>query len=1039
MATNKRNRRKTTKKETRIFDLTNTQVISLCLIGAGLLYLLALVSYTPDDVPFGPFSKTSHPNSPPENFLGKLGAFGAGLSYWVIGAAGYLVPACLIWFGVSKLLFGARTTWRALSGFALLVLSSCCLLEYQGLFFRSWSDAYNIPGAGGLIGSGIGGGLFANLAGTVGAFLLMFVVYLVAVTMVTGFHPAHFGALCYEGFQSWRDERELRLIAEADENDRLVLQKRRLERERKKLHKRLGRAGLLEDEAEAALTAKPGSRVRRKADADPTDELPLAEPEAAPAAAAPVEEPSPTESLVTPEDAADDGDDGGMVLHSDPEAEEVAGPKIYDANERLSEEEAAKKPSIAEVLAANRAKADAEKGVAGDGFSGARAVEFPGYALPAIGLLKNEEVGNRKPADKSLLIQTQNTIIETLDHFNVKVSAGDITRGPTITRYEIYPSKGLRVSRITQLEADIARATKAERINILAPIPGKDTVGIEIANNEKVIVPLRELFEDSEFTDPKHKIPLALGKDVYGKTVVGDLAKMPHLLVAGATGAGKSVCINGIIASMLYRFTPDELRFIMIDPKVVEMQVYNSLPHQIVPVVTDPKKVLLALRWVVNEMERRYQLFAKFNVRNFESFNERRRSEAVDAEELEPGDELFDADGQATLDFTGERAQAAAASADGDEEEGEWEYEYEEEDGTDGGEASADDAGGEGEDGEWEYEYVEWDEDGESEAAEGDAEDGEWEYEYEEVEVEYEAEEDAGDEGAGDAGAAAGDDLADGEAFLDEEDDDEGSPAAHSADLLPSAHERVTRAQRLRDGEIAAQFDEAEAQRKREEEASIPDRLPYIVVIIDELADLMQTAPADVEAAIARIAQKARAAGIHLIIATQTPRADVVTGIIKANIPSRIAFQVSSALDSRVILDNKGAEKLVGKGDMLYLPPGSAQLQRAQGALITDDECVSVVNFCAGQAEPVFEEEMADALDGGADGDEEISDEDEECVEKCLEVIQQERRASTSLLQRRLRLGYTRAARMMDILEMRGIIGPGEGAKPREILVDLAD
>ena len=224
-----------------------------------------------------------------------------------------------------------------------------------------------------------------------------------------------------------------------------------------------------------------------------------------------------------------------------------------------------------------------------------------------------------------------------------------------------------------------------------------------------------------------------------------------------------------------------------------------------------------------------------------------------------------------------------------------------------------------------------------------------------------------------------------------------------------------------------------------QEEEKIPDRLPYIVVIIDELADLMQTAPVDVEQAIARIAQKARAAGIHLIIGTQTPRADVVTGIIKANIPSRTAFQVSSALDSRVILDQKGAEKLVGKGDMLYLPPGSAQLVRAQGALITDDECKAIVDFCSSQAEPIFEQDIKDTITGNGDDDDEVSDEDEEIIEKCLEVIQQEQRASTSLLQRRLRLGYTRAARMMDILEMRGIIGPGDGAKAREILVDLND
>ena len=543
-----------------------------------------------------------------------------------------------------------------------------------------------------------------------------------------------------------------------------------------------------------------------------------------------------------------------------------------------------------------------------------------------------------------------------MDHFKVPVSAGDITRGPTITRYEIYPSKGLRVNRITALEADIARATKAERINILAPIPGKDTVGIEIANNEKITVPLRELFEDPDFLDPKHKIPIALGKDVYGKTVIGDLAKMPHLLVAGATGAGKSVCINGIIASMLYRFTPDELRFIMIDPKVVEMQVYNDLPHQIVPVVTDSKKVILALRWVVNEMERRYQLFAKLNIRNFDAFNERQK---INEEDSGSG-EFFDRTGQSQLDFDNIQEKKNQTNDDDS-----WEYEYEEV----------------------------------------------------EVEVEYEEGENEGEwnEVQGSSGV-----------------DSDIKPTTHSEDILldsKSSKEETQRNKEIEDSIGTSDIDEEK----------IPERLPYIVVIIDELADLMQTAPADVEQAIARIAQKARAAGIHLIIATQTPRADVVTGIIKANIPSRIAFQVSSSLDSRVILDNKGAEKLVGKGDMLYLPPGSAQLSRAQGALITDEECVSVVEFCSNQASPIFAQEIEEKINGNNDDDEDVSDEDEEIIEKCLEVIQVERRASTSLLQRRLRLGYTRAARMMDILEMRGIIGPGEGAKPREILVDLAN
>lgn len=519
---------------------------------------------------------------------------------------------------------------------------------------------------------------------------------------------------------------------------------------------------------------------------------------------------------------------------------------------------------------------------------------FEDYELPGFDLLDADETPTAPEANRSELLATQQTIIETLRAFSIDVTPGDITRGPTITRYEIYPSVGLRVSRISQLEADIARATCAERINILAPIPGKDTVGIELANSQKVSVPLHELLHDPDFRSAKKKIPLALGKDVYGKTVIGDLTAMPHLLVAGATGSGKSVCINSIIASILFKFGPDELRFIMVDPKVVEMQLYNKLPHMVVPVVTDPKKTVAALKWVVNEMEKRYRIFAREGVRNFDSFNNRPRPEKPSTQnEPEP--------------------------------------------------------------------------------------------------------------------------------------EPEPDPPVDD-----NAIEEIARA--LEEGDLGPETDDLDELPLEDDQ--IPDRFPYIVVLIDELADLMQTAPADVEMCIARIAQKARAAGIHLIIATQTPRADVVTGIIKANIPCRIAFQVSSALDSRVILDTKGAEKLVGKGDMLYLPPGSAKLERAQGAFLSDAEVERIVDHCARQGAPKFETDIHASINESEDDeDEDISEADEELIMKCVEVVRQERKASTSLLQRRLRLGYTRAARMIDILEQRGIIGPGEGAKPREVFL----
>ena len=477
----------------------------------------------------------------------------------------------------------------------------------------------------------------------------------------------------------------------------------------------------------------------------------------------------------------------------------------------------------------------------------------------------------------------------------------------------------MRVDKIVALERDIARATRAERINILAPIPGKDTVGIEIANSKKVKVTLRELFEKDVWRESSAKLPLALGMDVYGNTIIGDLAKMPHLLVAGTTGSGKSVCINSIIASLLFRYSPEQLRFIMIDPKVVEMQIYNTLPHLITPVVTDPKKVLLALRWVVDEMELRYRIFAKCQVKNISAFNERPLPKS-----------------QRQLDEEKEAARAG--------EESEPQEELVSDDIKPSANAQADER--------------------------------------------------------------ASDDFISNENEAPEDEEDEEPEAPRM---------RVPRG----------------------DDIIVPDRMPFIVVIIDELADLMQTAPADVESAIARITQMARAAGIHMIVATQTPRADVVTGIIKANIPSRIAFQVASKIDSRVILDENGAEKLLGQGDMLYLPPGTSKYTRAQGVLVTEEEIHRLVEFVSKQAEPKFDAGIHEKLTSTSIPDEDVSDEDEELVTRCLEIIQQENRASTSMLQRRLKLGYTRAARVMDILENRGIVGPKDGAKDREILVDL--
>jgi S-DNA-T family DNA segregation ATPase FtsK/SpoIIIE len=513
-------------------------------------------------------------------------------------------------------------------------------------------------------------------------------------------------------------------------------------------------------------------------------------------------------------------------------------------------------------------------------------VVHPNYVLPSTQLLSAPAGKARDMGLSDRQLETNIAlIIETLRLFGVQATAGEITPGATITRYEVYPAAGVRVDKISSLSRDLARVLCAERINILAPIPGKDSVGIEVPNSNKVAVFLRELLESRDWNNTHAKIPIALGKDVYGKTLVADLAAMPHLLIGGTTGSGKSVCINCILMSFLFRFNPDELRLILIDPKQVEMQVYNAIPHLVVPVVTDPKKVMLALRWVINEMEKRYRILAKVGVRNIGSFNSRARGDIAKPPAESPQLEL-------NVDLSDE----------------------------------------------------------------------------------------------------------------DEESDEPSLPPI-----------RVP----------------------REDDLVIPDKLPYIVVIVDELADLMQTAPADVESAIARLTAKARAAGIHLIVATQTPRREVVTGVIKTNIPARIAFQVPSGLDSRVILDENGAENLLGKGDLLYHPPGVAGLTRGQGAFVSDDEVQTVVKFAGDQAEALYAPELDAKLSGKAPAEMQVTEEDRELILECLEVIRQEKRASTSNLQRRLRLGYNRAAYVIDYLERVGVLGPGEGAKPREILVDL--
>ena len=803
------------------------EVFALVLLFAGTLLFFALISYTPRDIPgWLWFSHISPANHPAQNFIGPLGAIVAGICYQLIGVfASLLLAAVLLGFGAAKLFYPRLRIVIRIPWMVLFLISGACLDQAWGIsHLLGRKVPVDIQGPGGLIGYRLSDehrGLLPAALGPVGSVLLVLAVYLTTLILVTGLRPIH-------------------LVREMVNLTRRSVAKMAEWRVRRRIRKSDLTEQLKTEKQRRALEALQ-KQLKKKG-------VPMPEPAAA---------------MISPE-----------------ELSRRPAPKVVDTNVPSSEPAITRRrPSLAELRASEEKPKTAPSPTSATS-------SWEDYVLPGIDLLDEHSLEARTATDPSELQEVQQVLIDTLAQFGIAVGPGDITKGPTITRYEVYPAKGVRVDKIVSLERDLARATRAERINILAPIPGKDTVGIELANSRKVTVKLRELFQSTDWESAKEhaKIPLALGKDVYGKTIIADLAQMPHLLVAGTTGSGKSVCINALIASMLFRFTPEEMRFVIIDPKMVEMQGYQSLPHLAFPIVTDPKKVLLALRWVIDEMERRYKMFARMGVRNIVGFNARPKKKTQKELDAEAGDS----------GVSPTRARKSSETAD------------------------------------------------------------------------------------------------------------------------------TTALKVPRDGE-----------------EEVPDRIPYVVVIIDELADLMQTAPADVENAIARITQMARAAGMHVIVATQTPRADVITGVIKANVPSRIAFQVASKIDSRVILDENGAERLLGQGDMLYLPPSASRLIRAQGVLVTDDEIHRVVEFVSKQSPPAFDTAMHDKLQSTSAPEEEVTAEDEELVEKCIEIIRQEKRASTSLLQRRLRLGYTRAARIVDILEQRGILGPGEGAKPREILVDL--
>jgi S-DNA-T family DNA segregation ATPase FtsK/SpoIIIE len=889
------------------------EVIGILLLAAALLLLVAQLSFDRYDLA----SVRVPPNREAQNWIGTGGAYFAYATFCPLGLGAYLVPWLLALMGVSYLLnlFAyLREHLRWTVGWMLLLLVSLTGLLHLASGFRWLHDlASNIytPYAGGWLGYLTYGqtrdrNFGFSLLSPLGATVIYATLGIISLLFLTNFHLSEWIRMFFDKIPSSGS-------ATADEDklpDEINLEKRARDLEKQKRK--------LEQEVERAEKPENGNKSPKTNLGLGADGLPVPPPTvrdlSVPQADGPkirkstypnapklvVPEPVPVVEEVIPAEeirAATTDDilgkrpsdkNPGKTDEQSPETK-AAEPAAAEANTDEADKPAAPKVEPVVIIADGSVTVPKPKAaLRKKPITVASTPLIGNYQLPPMDFLQHPDMTAKPTESKEELMANARLMQQTLAQFGIEVSLGDITKGPTITRYELHPAPGVKLEKIQSLSNNLAAALKAERIHILVPVPGKSSVGVEVPNTIKTKVIMRDLFESDEWRNTKARIPIALGKDVYGHPIIADLAEMPHLLIAGSTGSGKSVCINSIIASLLYRFSPDQLRFVMIDPKVVEMQQYNALPHLVVPVVTDPKKVLLALRWVVNEMEKRYQIFARVGVRNIKSFNDRPKDKPLPPAELE-------------LPL-----------------------------------------------------------------------------------------------------------------------------AAKKEKVEPGA-----------DG-FAVEVDE-QIVVPREEDIIIPEKLSYVVVIIDELADLMLVAPADVEMAIARITQMARAAGIHCIVATQRPSVDVITGVIKANIPARIAFQVASRVDSRTILDAMGADKLLGKGDMLYLPPGSANLKRAQGALITDHELEQVVDFIAKQAKPSYEPEIHKQLSKptpGADIESGI-DEDEEIVQQCIEVIRSEQKASVSLLQRRLRLGYGRAARIMDELEQRGIVGPSNGAEPREILIDL--
>ena len=840
-------------------------ILAAVLALVGLFMLVAMITHSSNDRSWLGTQDTTVPVT--DNYCGELGASIAVALFNLFGYAGFLIPFFVLaaaWFALNQ---RAHTLWP----FKVTLMVLCVILfaPILTLWLGTSPDAtaaFDPKGPGGVLGNILFTSVFHPYL-DYGTWILVFPYGFCLLGALADDPKATLSSWIAEmrdGFGAWNAERKAAALKAAEEQRRRDVAAAELRRKQQEV------VGAVMSVPQPKETAKPVSKSVPVV-VDIPHEGPKEDEEAGPDLVQPdnvsisADAPKVEKAKPTPVAAEDEDEDEEEVPEAKPprKAPEPLGGnvgKVLVIQQEKIEKATATKP----------AKKSNEK-----------------YTFPTKEML-NEPADASKVAPEDFRKRAAD-LIETLKQFKVDCVPVDpangvdvgIQQGPSITRYEIKPAPGVRVEKISNLSNNIAMNLEAEAVRILAPVPGKGTVGIEIPNKSRKDVLLREIIESKAWAEAAMELPVVLGVDsVTNKPVIQDLAKMPHALIAGATGQGKSVCINAIIVSLLYRCTPQDLRFIMVDPKVVELQIYNNLPHLLIPVETDPKRVPAALKWLIAEMSQRYKIFAKCGVKNITGFNAKIAKEA-------------------------------------------------------------------------------------------------------------------------------------------------GAPKQEELALSPD--------------ELAAAV--AAAEEVIDDGVRVPnEKLPYIVCIIDEMADLMMVAAQDIETSVARIAQLARAAGIHLVLATQRPSTDVITGLIKANLPTRIGFKVSSQIDSRTILDRGGAETLVGRGDMLFVPPGSATLNRVQGAFVGEQEVAAIVEFLAEKnGKPEFAQDVIKAIKDGAEGGEEGGEGEEgedPLVAQSWAIIKETRRASVSMLQRRLKLGYNRAARIMDILHDKGYVGPENGSSPREILVD---